>query len=155
MLATGDLLITDSDLELVTGTEEEARKKEEKSTDTEAMDSKKTYDVDVKVVDEDGNPLAGVTVTLHSEPKTAITDENGVAHFKGVEEGEHRIVIAQDGYEGEQSIQLSGDVKKFSLNIQTQRKNIIFSTTSILIITALLVLNVIFVTLLIKSKKAK
>ncbi len=41
--------------------------------------------------DKNGKPLAFVKVTLHSTPRTATTDKDGVATFTNVEVGEHTI----------------------------------------------------------------
>jgi hypothetical protein len=55
-----------------------------------------TRTVQVKVTDEDGHPIANIKVTLHSDPKTALTDDQGVATFTGVELGQHTASISTD-----------------------------------------------------------
>jgi hypothetical protein len=47
----------------------------------------------VRVEDEDGNPVAGVKVTLYSDPITAYTDDDGIAVFNDVPEGDHHVEV--------------------------------------------------------------
>lgn len=46
-----------------------------------------------KLVDSNGNPLAGYTVTLHSNPITTTTDSNGVFVFENVPLTNHTLLI--------------------------------------------------------------
>ena len=79
------------------------------------------YVVQVKVVDEQENPVEGAKVTLYSEPREKITNEQGIALFERVEPGEHRVVIAYDNQVGEQQITLEGEeVKRFELTIRVK-----------------------------------
>ena len=57
-------------------------------------------DLTVKILDQDQKIVAGVTVTV--EGQTAVTDENGDAHFKGLTPGMVRYAVTKlpDGYEG-------------------------------------------------------
>ena len=67
------------------------------------------------------NAIEGATVTLHSTPRTATTDKQGIAHFTDIEAGNHQVIIAYDNFKGEQSINLSGnEVKEFNLNIEVK-----------------------------------
>jgi tripartite motif-containing protein 71 len=81
------------------------------------------YLVKVKVVDEDTNPIKDAKVTLHSEPRETITDENGEAIFEKVEPGEHQILIAYQGQIGEQQVNLEGEVKGFAFTVQVKPTN--------------------------------
>jgi fibronectin-binding autotransporter adhesin len=65
-------------------------------------------DVAIKVLDDDQKPVVGAQVTLHSEPRYATTDDKGVANFKDVPTGSHRVVIAYNGKVGEKEIVVSG-----------------------------------------------
>lgn len=67
------------------------------------------YDVNIKLVDEKKEPVLGATITLYSTPRETTTNEDGVARFKNVEPGEHRVVITHNGQTGEQKINVSGD----------------------------------------------
>lgn len=51
-----------------------------------------------RIVNENDYPIVGIPVTLHSDPKTTITDENGIATFNNVEIGKHEVAF---DYEGE------------------------------------------------------
>ena len=57
-------------------------------------------DLTVKVLDQEQKTVAGVTVTV--EDQTAVTDENGDAHFKGLTPGKVHYAVTQlpEGYEG-------------------------------------------------------
>lgn len=59
--------------------------------------------------DADGQPLRNSQVELHSEPKTAITDEDGIARFHDVEPGEHTLKILALNKTAEQKIYLDPD----------------------------------------------
>lgn len=119
----------------------------EQEKDAEKIIIEDDYKVKVKVLDEDNNPVKGAQVTLHSKIQQATTDENGIASFENVEHGNHRLIIAYQGYTGEQSLSLSGDVTEFSLEVTIKNQNILLSpvyiwTVAILgvIITILLIL---------------
>lgn len=60
--------------------------------------------VEVAVTNADGNPTAGVKVTLHSNPKEATTDVNGVATFTAVELGSHTATITTENGTTEQKL---------------------------------------------------
>jgi len=106
----------------------------------------------VKVTDKNKKPVVGAKVTLHSKPREATTDKNGQAVFTDVEPGNHRLVIAYKDYTGEQSLNLSGEVKEFDLTITVQTKNP-FLTFPILLTVGVLVLIILLLILkLIKIK---
>ena len=88
-----------------------------------------TYDVTVKV-EHRGGPLAGATVELNSDPRTAVTDENGFVAFQAVEKGEHTLKIAYQSYAAEQKLIVEGDKKEFnvSINVDLKRGNSILPT---------------------------
>jgi len=103
------------------------------------------YLVNIKVVNEHQQPVSGAKVTLHSVAKETITDKNGVASFSGVEAGNHVVQIAYQGYTGEQSLDLTGSVKEFNLNI-TVKTNSPFSDPKV--IAALAGMGVLIIVLL-------
>jgi len=105
----GRLEIISSELEEEKGEEEEKEKE--------------NYDVRVEVTDSNNNPVIGAEVTLYSESRTAYTNDQGFAFFENVEQGQHRVVIVYDGYEGEENIFLEGeDVKTFYLKVEVEPK---------------------------------
>jgi hypothetical protein len=81
---------------------------------------KKGKVITVKVVDEDGNPFKGAKVTLFSEPKIAYTNDEGIATFEGVEDGEHTVKISYKGYDGEEKLTVSGGEEVKSIALTTQ-----------------------------------
>lgn len=111
------------------------------------------YDVRVKVVDTGKQPVIGAKITIHSKVQEAVTDKDGMVKFSDVEPGEHRILITYQGFEGEQSVNLTGDVKEFSLNITIQPKTILFSTYAIAIIGILIFAIVVLAVILIRTKR--
>jgi hypothetical protein len=111
------------------------------------------YDVKVKVIDTSKNPVEGATVTIHSNPQTTKTDSNGVASFTNVEAGEHKVLIAYNSFQGEQTVNLSGNVKEFDLNVTVQEQNILLSPQVIAIIAVMGIIILTLGVLLIKAKK--
>ena len=88
-------------------------------------------DLTVKILDQDQKLVAGVTVTV--EDQTAVTDENGDAHFKGLTPGMVRYAVTKlpDGYEGTPSgeAELPTDTDH-SITLQVTRKEQASSSSS-------------------------
>lgn len=110
------------------------------------------YEVKVKVIDINKNPVEGATVTLHSNPQTAKTNKDGIAEFKNVEKGDHKVFIAYNNFEGEQSVNLTGDVEKFELNITVKQKAISLSPLAYGIIGIMGLIIFVLITALIKKR---
>ena len=72
------------------------------------------YDVKVKVVDTNKKPVEGAKVTIHSKVQETTTNKDGVAEFKNVEAGDHKVLIAYDNFEGEQSVNLQETLKSLT-----------------------------------------
>jgi hypothetical protein len=68
-------------------------------------------------IEDNGQPLGGVDVELHSDPKYGITDENGVVTFRDVDPGEHTLKLAYADYQAERKIAVSGEKQKEELTI--------------------------------------
>jgi hypothetical protein len=117
--------------------------------------SQEGYDVSIKVVNTDKQPVAGAKVTLHSKVQETTTDANGIATFAHVEEGDHRVIIAYNGYEGEQSVNLTGDVKAFDLTVTVQAKTVRISTFAYWIIGILVAVIVIMARLLLWMRRRR
>ncbi len=111
------------------------------------------YYFKIKVVDTKGNPISGVNVTLHSTPRQITTNENGIAEFSNVEPGQHEVLIVYDGYEGKESINLTGNVKEFELTIKVKKENILLSPQAIAIIGIMAIIIATLTILLIKARK--
>lgn len=111
------------------------------------------YDVHVKVVDTNKKPVAGAKVTLHSAPKEATTDKDGIATFTNVEAGQHKVLIAYDGYQGEQSINLTGDVKQFDLNVTVQKQSVLLSPTVLVLLGISGLIIVVLSVLLVRARR--
>jgi CSLREA domain-containing protein len=113
------------------------------------------YRLEIKILDENGQPIVGAKVTLYSTPKEAFTDERGIATFTNVEEGDHRVVIKYESRIIEQSIKISGDTTKQDITIEIKPANI-FATPEF-IITSLIALVVLSILLfvVIKQKRSK
>lgn len=89
------------------------------------------YVLKVRVTGKTGEPLAGAKVSLHSRVQTAYTDNNGEAEFKGVEGGSHTLAVSYRGYEGEQSLSLTGSSPVYRLQMTVEPKAFSFSTVLI------------------------
>lgn len=110
------------------------------------------YNVNIRVVDSDGNPVEGATVTIYSVPQTAITDKTGTVTFKNMEAGEHRVEVTYGDFKGEQSINLTKDVTGFDLTVTIKPKLVMLSTSTLIAIAAVALVIAILV-ILIKSRR--
>ena len=88
-------------------------------------------DLTIKILDQDQKIVAGVTVTVGDQ--TAVTDENGDAHFKGLTPGKIHYAVTQlpEGYEGTPSgdAELPSDTDH-SITLQVTRKEQASSSSS-------------------------
>ncbi len=90
---------------------QDTQKEVAKEYDTEIFtESGQQYIKEVKfqIVDNDDKPLSYVPITLHSEPRTSMTDDQGIVTFNNVPTGEHRLLFAYAGEEIEKSIEVQG-----------------------------------------------
>lgn len=122
-------------------------------TTTEEIQKQGGYDVNVKVVDTAKKPVEDAKVTIHSTVQETTTNKDGIAEFKNVEAGEHRILIAYKNFEGEQSVNLTGDVKEFDLNVTVQQKAVVLSPLVYGIIGIMGLVIIVLIVLLIKKRK--
>jgi len=74
-------------------------------------------EVQVRLATAEGQPMAGAELTLLSEPKQAVTDEQGMASFQDVPVGEHTLKIAFGTFRGEQPLFFNHDVPKLLVNV--------------------------------------
>lgn len=88
--------------------------------------------VEITVVNDSGDPVAGARVELHSEPKVSYTDDTGIARFYNILAGKHEIVIAYDGYEGTKDIEIENDptIETVDLVVEVKRVNSIKSPST-------------------------
>jgi len=128
---------------------------QEKLTEEDLNEAVGGYSVNVKVTDKTQKPVEGAKVTIHSKVQEARTNKDGVAKFSNVEPGDHRVLIAYNNYEGEQSINLTGDVKEFNLNVTIQQKSVLTSPLVLAIIGGMSLVIIVLVVLLLKAKSRK
>lgn len=76
-----------------------------------------SHKVILTILNFDGTPAKGTKVTLHSTPKTATTDDNGVVTFTDVEPGDHNVEVDVNGAKSNTSITLEPKEEVFKLNI--------------------------------------
>lgn len=105
--------------------------------------------LDVKVLGIDNKPLAGVLVTLHSNVQTAKTDAQGIARFANVEKGNHKVILAYNGYTGDQALTVDGNKKSQTLTMQVKLSNgppwgVFFGITAVLICVIVMLVFIIF-----------
>jgi hypothetical protein len=111
------------------------------------------YIINLKVIDKEEAPVAGAKVTLHSVVQETTTDENGNARFENVEPGEHRVIIAYNDYEGEQSINITGEQEEFQVTIVVEQKDVLISPLALALLGGMSVVIIILIVMLIKSRK--
>lgn len=123
------------------------------STNLASKNKDNKVNFQVKILDKNGNPVAGVKVILFSTPKEAITDKNGVVAFNGVDASKHRLSIIYRDYLGEQEIDLS-DSKGEAVNIAVTIKPQAWYFPPQVKITLAVLVSVIIILLFFLFKKA-
>lgn len=78
------------------------------STQAQPEEEKLGTDLTIRV-EQDGQPVSGARVELHSQPRYDTTDENGRVFFERVEPGDHTLKLAYADYQAEQQIAISGE----------------------------------------------
>jgi len=136
-----------SNLELKTKPAEKIKAKKDTKEDVN-----NGYDLKIKVVDTNKKPIIGAKVTIHSKVRTAISNKDGIAVFKNVEAGDHKVLIAYNNFEGEQSINLTGNVKEFDLNITIKQKAASLSPLAYGIIGVMGLAIFLLITIIIKKR---
>lgn len=114
---SGNLLSVGQELKLPCDEQEETIAKAKKEAEQVGVT------IDVKILSMKNEPVEGAMVTLHSNVQVAKTDKDGIAHFEKVEEGEHRVLISYNGYDGEQKLNIDGAKKTQTLTLQVQLGN--------------------------------
>lgn len=71
----------------------------------------KGLEVKIAVYDRNHRPLKNATVTLHSTPQTAKTDQNGNVTFTDVSVGNHELVYEAGGKSYTQGLQVANNVQ--------------------------------------------
>lgn len=88
---------------------------QETTTGTNSQDKK--HSVILLVTDSQGKAAPGVSVTLHSDPQTGITDKNGQVTFSNVSSGKHTIIIEVSGAKSEIPIDLTNEAAEFKKTV--------------------------------------
>jgi hypothetical protein len=73
--------------------------------------------VTVKLATAEGVPLVGATVTLFSDPKTSVSNQDGKAEFHDIEAGKHKLQIDYQGYKSKQSLEITEPVTEVTINV--------------------------------------
>ncbi len=73
--------------------------------------------VTVKLTSEEGTPLIGATVTISSEPQTAVSDSDGKVQFENIEAGKHQLKVDYQGYSTKQALSITEPVTEVTINI--------------------------------------
>ncbi|MFA6518582.1 MAG: LamG-like jellyroll fold domain-containing protein [Candidatus Shapirobacteria bacterium] len=110
------------------------------------------YQLQIKVVDNLKKPIVGAQVTIHSKTQKAYTDGQGIARFTNVEPGNHRVLIAYNDYQGEQSLFLTGNIPQVDINISIKLNPVSISRFTIIITTSLSLIIVLLVVYILKQK---
>lgn len=85
-----------------------------------------------RILDQSGNPIANLLVTIHSEPRQSRTDKNGVVVFADMPAGDHRIAFEYGGKSISKNIAISEPVVKNEevqlevINIQVEDDDKVF-----------------------------
>lgn len=104
--------------------QEEDTKAEEETVDItkEPTPSTQSKSLKIKIYNESGEPLVGVTVEIHSDVRTGITDEKGEVYFENLDTGLHTMIIAYNGYRAEKKINLISDgEEEMEINVKVEK----------------------------------
>ena len=82
--------------------------------DTTPAGANKKHTVTLTIVDANGRGAVGVTVTLHSDPQTGVTDKDGKVTFTDVETGKHTIIVEVAGAKSEIAVDLTSEPVQYS-----------------------------------------
>lgn len=119
--------------------------------------SPENHNLTIKV-ENDGKPIEGATVEVHSTPRKTTTDKDGLARFSNIEKGEHTVYLSYEGFTGKQQISVDGQEKDIEISMQVQLTpaETYFSPGAIIVITILLII-VLFIIFLLwkKTRKSK
>lgn len=153
IVSFNQLEITRSELVPVKDEPQEETKDKETAKKESEKPPLKTYAISVKVVDEKGSPVEGAKVTIHSDVKEAVTDKDGIARFADVDEGEHKVLISYNGFSGEQSLNLQGDVKEFALSMTIKPEALVLSQAAWVVIGVLVIVIFALVAYIFRLKR--
>lgn len=120
----------------------------DKSTSNQKKVEFSGYIINIKVLDQKNDPVVGAKVSIHSDVREALTDESGVARFENIELGEHQVVVAYEGYEGKQNLQLNGEDNEIHLTIKVKKKDLVinpFFTSIMGVFVTMLTISLIFI----------
>ncbi|MDQ5951759.1 MAG: hypothetical protein QG639_1040 [Patescibacteria group bacterium] len=95
------------------------------------------------LIQNEGKPLVGAVVELHSTPQTSTTDENGVARFSNVEKGEHTLKIAYENFKGEEKININADEKEVAVSVEVTLEDNGFQSPSVQMVIGILVIVIL------------
>ena len=104
--------------------EETTPSNEEKTSETTKKPTTPTQSksLKIKVYNDTGEPIKGVTVEIHSDIRTGVTDENGEVYFENLETGLHTMIISYNEYRAEKKINLVSDgEEEMEINIKLEK----------------------------------
>jgi len=96
--------------------EETDDQQEKEKEDKKKEDTLKSYDLRIRIT-VNGEPLRHTKVTLYSDVKTAVTDNNGYANFNNVPYGAHKIKFISNGNTYEREVKVVGAKEKLNISI--------------------------------------
>lgn len=103
-------------------TPKKIREQSEKQYATEVFrkdDQQYIKEVKFQILDDNDQPLANIPVTLHSEPRTGVTNEEGIVTFSDVPTGEHRLAFVYADQEVEKNIEIQ-DLKQENGSVRAE-----------------------------------
>ncbi len=114
-------------------------------------------EIAVLLLDENNSPLKNITIKLNGVE--AITDESGVAMFKGVSKGENKLTGSINGVNFEQSINVEENNKVYKIvveNTEVKPSSPLISNAALVVLIALAsVLALTFLTYKVLKNKSK
>ena len=131
------LEVSQLELEPVESTEQTQTSGDDSSTPT-------NYIVTVKAIFNNNKPVAEAHVAIFPGNNEVATNQDGIAVFKEIPPGEHKVLVTYRKFQSEQTIYLTGNVKDFNLTVTVQQKLITLSPLvlgiGVIIIASILVI---------------
>ncbi len=92
--------------------------------DKSAEEVFKTYYIRMQVL-VNGQPAAGVKVTLHSKVQEAVTDSNGYVIFEQVDPGQHELQLSTSEFSRTKTVYINGTSEEMMVTVKLDQKTLL------------------------------
>lgn len=150
--ATTKPILSLNNLSLTDTTVQAAPEKPKEETVAFPSSSLSGYTAKIKVTDTANQPVEGAKVTIHSKVQEGVTGKDGYVTFDNVEKGDHRVIIAYKGFQGEQALNLSGNTTEYSMEIKVTPQKVVFSSVYLISVGVAAGIIIVLIVLLLRKR---